>query len=679
MLAEERRQWPLFVPVAIGIGVLLWFRIPLNSGRQMVLLLCLSFSVASFAFLPRWRLPLVALGLLVATGIGVADWRNVRVAEPRLFHYLSAFPMEGSVHDVDIRGGGRYTRIILDRDARFNDPPLTVQLHLDGLPPPGVVPGARIRVNATLVPVQGPTLPNGYSPARDAWFRGVSATGRILSPPVVLEAPERNSISRMRLELGEAITQRLSGQAGAIAMALVTGDQGRVTPEFRESMQIAGLAHLLAVSGFHVSTVAGLAFFATRRLFALVPRVALRLSTKRLATIAAILAAIGYLFLSGVQIPALRATIGVGVAMLGVFFGRNPVTLRLVAFAALVILLWRPESLLSPSFQLSFAAVSALVVLANSGFSRRYLMRQDGDGPLFRGARFLVALFISSLVAEIVLMPIVLAHFGRTGAYGALANMAGIPLTSLVIMPLLGIWLLLMPLGLEGLVGWALQRALDLLAGIATTVAAWPGARAEVMAVPPFGFGLIVAGGILLVLLVGRLRWSGTGLIAAGVAAILIAPSPFLLISPDRGQVALVGDKHLYLLAGHRNGLLVRTWAETTRRPPDRRLTDWPGTRCGSDACAFTAGGVSVLVTREPPGDCRYDIVVSARAAGLDCKPALHLIDAADRLGAVSIDRALHIDSAAARAGDRPWAPDADPGFVERLFGGRKWIGVMVE
>lgn len=679
LLDEQRGREILFAPVALGVGIALWFQTPAHEARLAVFMLALAVTLFGLVFSGRGRLYLLLGGGLIALGLVMADWQSQRAATHRLYHWLTAYPMTGVIKDLEVRQGGAYTRIHFLRDAMFDEPPLMLQLGMNGLPPPKVEPGARVEVRASLAPVSGPNYPGGYDPSRRAWFQSVAATGRILEPPKIVEEAKVRRMSTLRARLADAMAERLPEPVGAIAIALTVGDQGRVDPKLREVMQISGLAHLLAVSGFHVSAVAGLVFLFSRRLVGFFPTIALRFSTRRIAVVVSLIAVIAYLLLSGVKVPALRASIGVSIAMLGVMFGRDPLTLRLVAFAAFLVLLWQPESLLSPSFQLSFAAVTSLVILANSPFARRWLHQQSDDGVLIKTGRMIAALLISSLVAEIVLTPIALAHFGRTGAYGVLSNMVGIPLTSVFIMPLLGLWLALMPFGLEGLVGWALANALKLLTFVATTVSSWPGARAEMSAISTLSYGLIISGSILLALLLGRLRWLGAPLLAAGIALVFLQPRPLMLVSPDRRQVALIEDGHLYLRAGHRNGLLVRTWAEATRSTADRRMYEWLGANCDNDECVVQAGRFSILATVKAPRSCAYDIVISASVPGETCRPRLLLVDRTDRQGALAINRKGNIESVAKRSGDHPWSPSAEPGVQYRLIGGRRWIGVMAE
>jgi competence protein ComEC len=692
-LAEPARaQWVLFVPVAFGLGIALWFALPFMAQRQAVLLAALAVALAGLALEGLPRRLLLAGGLLLAAGLVTADLRSGMVAAPRLAHRLSAAELVGSVESVSVRSGGARSSLVLRRDASSIDPAILVRLGLPGKLPPDLRPGARIAIMATLGPVPGPALPGADDPARRAWFEGISAAGRALAPPRILApAPPRAAwLANRRAALAETLQAALPGDPGAIAIALVVGDQGRIAPDLLEAIRVSGLAHLLSVSGFHVGVVVAAVLLLLRRLLALWPWLALRVGVTRLAAVGAGLAGSAYALLSGAEVPAVRAAISAWIVLAALMLGRDPLSLRLLAFAAFVILLVRPESLLGPSFQLSFAAVATIILLSKSPPGEALLGPRPDMGWLLRAGRLLAALLLTSAAIELVLTPIALFHFGRAGAYGVLANLVAIPLTSFFIMPLLGLWLLLAGLGLGGLVAWALVPALDLLAGIASTIAAWPGASLTVPALTPAAFALMVSGALLLGLLAGRLRLGGAPLLAAGLLWALLAPRPDLFVSADGQQVAVVAGSRLYTLRGHRGGYVPGLWAERAAAAADGRLADLPGARCTQAGCLVRLGSGFTLLARKgeeggPPDAAlcaQSDIATSPGPLPKSCAPRWLQLDRAvlRRTGAVAIMTSRHrLDSVAARAGDHPWSPSALPGWRPRLLGGPAWTGVVAE
>lgn len=693
LLAAERRQWILFVPVLVGAGILLWFGLPSVDDRRAALAASLAVALAGFALGGLERRLVLATGLLIAIGLLAAEAHSSLVSGPRLHHRLMPQIITGVVERIEPRDGGARLVVRLRRDPQPGDGPHVVRLSLPAGEAVGLRPGVRIAARASLGPVPGPVLPGAHDGARSAWFDGVAASGRVIGPVRILSlAPASERwLDQQRHRLEAFIARHLPGDAGALAVALSVGEQGRLPPSLLEAMRTAGLVHLLTVSGFHIGVVVGGLFLLLRRLMALSTTVTLAISVRTAAAIGAGLGGTAYALLSGAEVPAVRAAIIAWVALLSVMLGRDPLSFRLLGFAALLILIARPEALLGPSFQLSFAAVAALIALANSRVGRWVAGVPGEEGLLLRIARLAAGLLLSSLVIELVLMPIALAHFGRAGLYGMVANMAAIPLTAFLVMPLLGLWLLLSPIGLGALVAWALVPALELLAGIGTTVAAWPGAALAVPAFPMWTLGLMAAGGLIVVLLAGPLRWCGLPLLLAGLALAVLHPRPTLFVSSDGRQVGLVADGHLHLLRGHREGFLVRAWRTTADSTADRRLADLPGARCDPTACKVPLdGGMMMLAFVRPPPEgnqleqlCgKADIITAPVVLPASCAARWLTLDRAwlRAHGAVAIDSACRrIRTVADEAGDHPWSPAALPGWRPRLLGPPAWTGVITE
>jgi competence protein ComEC len=669
-IAAERPQAFLFAPVLLGAGIALWFLLPFNDQRQAALLLALGCAALGLLLPSGPRRLAVAAGLLVALGLIAADWRSASVASPRLHHRLTAAPLEGTVLRIRRQEGGSRHSLLIQRDASSVDPAVRLRIGMAGPLPPWLVPGARIRLVTTLGPIPGPALPGAHDPARTAWFDQISATGRAMSPPILLQPapPTRLPLAQARQSLGQAIQARLGGDAGAIAVALTVGDQGAIRPDLLEDMRVAGLAHILTVSGFHIGVAVGGLLVLFRRLLALWPWLALRTSVTRIAAILAGLGGTAYAILSGAEPPAIRAAIAAWVVLAALILGRDPFAPRLIAFAALLILLARPESLVSPSFQLSFAAVTALAMLARSRLGEA-VRRSEADGPLMAAARLVGALVAAGLVAELVLTPIALHHFGRAGAYGVIANILAVPLTSFLIMPLLGAWLLLEPLGLGILVSGLLGLALDALAAIGTSVAAWPGATLTLPAMPLSALLLLLSGALLLMLLVGRLRWAGLPLLLCGTALAILAPRPDILVAGDGRQVGVVFDGRLHLLRG--TATASRCATGRNRLPPHPTPSPTPTTtRCASATRRSRRASRSWCATTARAGGWVRHRWRSSTRSPMRCRCCRWATPSATRMSPISATGSA-VFSASAKATIRPIPPSPRLTGCRRRFATR--------
>ncbi len=174
--------------------------------------------------------------------------------------------------------------------------------------------------------------------------------------------------------------------------------------------------------------------FVSLKLLALSERLALRFNLVLVSAAVAAAAGVGYTLLTGAQVPTVRSCVAALLILAGIALGRDALSMRLIATGAVIVLLFRPEALAGASFQMSFAAVTAIVALHSTKWARRLLQRRD-EGIVARLGRSLLGVVATGLVVEIALAPMALFHFHRAGLYGVFGNIVAIPLTTFVIMP----------------------------------------------------------------------------------------------------------------------------------------------------------------------------------------------------------------------------------------------------
>ena len=266
-----------------------------------------------------------------------------------------------------------------------------------------------------------------------------------------------------------------------------------------EAMRASGLAHLLAISGLHIGLVTGVLFFAIRGILAALEPIALRFAIKKWAALGALLGAFAYLLVTGATVPTQRAFLMAAMVLSAIMLDRTAISMRLVAWAALIVLLIAPESLLGASFQMSFAAVIALV--AGYEAVRVPFGRWRAHGGWWRlPLIYLLGVGLTTIIAGSATTPFVIFHFNRFSAFGLAANLLAVPVTALWIMPWATVAYILMPLGLEGValapMGWGIEAVI----AIAREVAGWPGSVTLVPAMPVSGIALVAAGGLWLCL-----------------------------------------------------------------------------------------------------------------------------------------------------------------------------------
>ncbi|WP_283404282.1 ComEC/Rec2 family competence protein [Sphingopyxis sp. Geo25] len=627
-LDSERERTGLWLPVALGTGIAAWFALPAAAHWTGLLFMLASGGLAGL--LIGWssrigRMVMVGCGI-IAIGVLLIWARATSVGAPVLAQpATTAFSAE--VEAVEPLPARSETRLILRPRGRDDLPP-RVRVTLRGEARGTIMPGERIGLRARLMPPPAASLPGSYDFAQRAWFDRIGAVGTVLGD--VSRAPGAGQGRQpLRARLSEHIHRQIEGSPGGIAAALVTGDRGAISAEDEEAMRRSGLAHLLSISGLHVTAVIGFAMLFARRLFALSPRLALGGYVLPVAAAAGALAGAGYTWLAGAEVPTLRSLIAALLVLVALLMGREALTLRLVAAGALIVLVWRPESLVGPSFQLSFAAVTAIVVLHESPAMQRFMARRD-EGLVRRWARGIAGLLVTGLVVEVALAPIALFHFHKAGLYGALANVVAIPLTTFVVMPFEALALLFDSLGLGAPFWWVAEQALRVLIALAHQVADAPGAVATLPRFPAWAFALAIAGGLWILVWQRSWRWWGLAPLVAGMAVLVLQPRPDLLITADGRNIAAAVPGGGYALLRDRAGDFVRDTMNEAggSDAPLGALAMLDHVACNVDFCRWVQEGRIVLASRGrdriegsvmAPACAAADVVISDRWLPREC------------------------------------------------------------
>lgn len=678
----DRAPW---LAVAFAAGIAAWFG--LGNAWQWLALIATCLALALLAWgatggggrWPYLRQAIAAVAVLVAAGCALVWMKSAQVGAPAIARPVVT-ELTGVVLARQERPAEARVRLVLATREPPSGRAIRVRLNLPvAFDRPGIAEGAQIRLRARLVPPAPPMLPGGYDFARAAWFAGLSATGSGLGPvAIVRPSDSRGWLSRVQAALSRHVRAQLPGSAGSIATAYASGDRGAIDPADDAAMRDAGLSHLLSISGLHVSAVVAAGYVLAIKLLALSPWLALRVRLPLVAAATGAAAGIGYTLLTGAEVPTIRSCIGAVLVLLALALGREALSMRMVAVAAFVVMLFWPEAIVGPSFQMSFAAVIAIVALSGSAPVRRFMAPRE-EGWIARVLRNGAMLLVTGVVIELALMPIGLFHFHRAGVYGALANVVAIPLTTVVTMPLIAIALLLDLAGLGAPAWWLAGQSIELLLALAHWVAARPGA---VSLLPAMGLGsiaLFVAGGLWLALWSRRVRLWGLVPVAIGAVSLLTLRPPDILVSGDGRHVGIVGEGDgLLVLRESRSGFVRESLSELAGMDGElRQLADWPGARCSRDFCAFelrrNARTWRILVarTREQVGErelaaaCdRADIVIADRWLPRACRPAFLKADRRTlaRSGGLAIDLATgRVRSVAETQGAHGWWRGVEP------------------
>ncbi len=678
LFEAERDQLPLWLPVGLGVGIAAWFALPDSAAWTAFLLASAALIGAALAAGGESRAgrALAIFSFAALLGCSLIWVKAERATAPRIERARMA--TFGATIEAVQKLPAREAVRLLVQPADGQDLPPRLRVNVDEKSADSALqPGGVVRLRAWLMPPAPMAVPGAFDFARAAWFQRIGGTGRALGE-VELVAPAseqgwRARLAATRQRLADHVRERLGGGEGAVAAALATGDQGAIPEADAEAMRASGLAHLLSVSGLHLTAVVGAVMLLTLKLLALSPHLALRAPLVLIAAGAGALAGIAYTLLTGAEVPTVRACIAALLVLAGIALGREALTLRLVAVGALIVLIFWPESLAGASFQLSFAAITALVALHEHPRIKALLSRRD-EGVAQRVGRVLLGLVLTGLVVEAALMPIALFHFHKAGFYGALANVVAIPLTTFIIMPLEALALLFDIAGLGAPFWWLAGLALKLLLGLAHMVAAAPGAVATMPTMPRGAFALIVAGGLWVAL--WRTRWRRLGLvpIAAGGIWALATPAPDLLVTGDGRHLALRTPVGMAILRERAGDYVRDTLGETAGEEGElTALEHLPSAACSADLCTASVfrDGRSwrLLATRSPRlvpwrdmirACAEADIVVSDRRLPPSCRPRWLKADRAllARTGGLAIrfSDPPQVETVAGGVARHPWA-----------------------
>lgn len=676
-LLTERSRWILWVPVCFGVGIGLYFLLPQEPPLWMLA------GIAGGAVLlmtgALWKgrgVVVCAVLTLAALGALNAAWRTARVDAPIIAEKMDFGIVEGVVEEITPRPDD--TRLLL-RVIRFDrlppeHTPRKVSITLRGkLEKDSLHLGDTVRVKAGFFPPPLPAVPGGFQFNRHFYFQQVGANGYSFGgkPEVLARAEAQGgvfaAIAEIRQQVFNELTGAMDGRAGPVAAALTMGEQRAIPEEVFEQMRDSGLAHVLSISGLHLALAAGIFFFGLRLLFAAVPALTLHHNAKKIAAAIALLGSFAYLLLAGWPIPAQRSYVMVALVLLAVLFDRQVTPIRSLALAAMGILLFIPESVLNPSFQLSFAATLALVAYYEHWREREPAEPAPGRrSAVRRFLRYWWDIVVTSAAATAATTPFILHHFEGFPIYSVLGNLLSLSIVSFWIMPVIVLFLLLWPLGLARWLLPILEAGIHAMLAMAQWVAGLPYA---VVDAPPLSMGALVlcaAGGLWLCLWQGKPRHVGWLPIAAGLMSLAWYQPPDMFIGDDGSKIAVrAGAEKMVMLQGRSEGFQQDQWLRFAQVESFARRSKSEDTvRCDALGCRWRWNGQEVAITQEREalwedcGEARLVVTPEWSVRKVQCKALLFDRARLQREGGAVFwlePEDIRYRTVRQAIGDRPW------------------------
>lgn len=631
---EDTHRYKLWFPVFLGLGIIFYFQLPFEPAYWMA---PIALSVFIFLFVIfrkfHWTYFVISLPICFLIGFMVSQVRTHLIASPKIEGDLPMTRIIGTIKSFEVTQKG-IKAILTDLDIDGIAPEKTPYNLRFSARDKNIVlyPGDKIQVRVFLKPPLGPSYAGAYDFARVAYFNQIGGVAFAIGKIIVLSQNKNNSfgmnIEKTRQHITNRIREILPNQKGEIAAALITGQKGGIQEEVYNQFRDAGLAHLLAISGLHFGLIFGFIYAFIRSSFALMPCIALFYPIKKWAICVAMLGAFLYSVIAGGSVPTIRAFIMLGLFALAVLFNRRAFSMYNVAFAALMIMLFMPEVIMGPSFQMSFAAVIALI--ATYEIIAKYTFLQSLHWIQKIGL-YIVSLCLSSAVASLATTPFTILHFGQFQTYGIAANLIAIPLTGIWIMPLALISLVLMPFGLDALALILMGEGIDIVMRVASVVASWKGAVIHTPMFGMLGIALITIGGLWFAIWERSWRYWGIIPFIGGFITLFFIKTPHLLIADQSKLIAWRDQDKLYVSSLKRQAFTSQQWQSLTAtydRVPfpyvysmrkdliDSRydIEDKKGIKCDAGGCVIKAKNQFIAIPRRLKSlelDCqKADIII---------------------------------------------------------------------
>jgi competence protein ComEC len=672
------------MPVSLAAGIALYFSLPveptkLGTGAA-------GLAVAGFAYRMIRVGPTVTLVMItMALGGFLAAKLQVDISfAPSIASPAGPLHIGGFVEEI-VRTSDRTGKIVVRLESASGLEPsqrpkrVKIAAPLENKLRVGDFVEGQVR----LFPLLTPIMPNGYDFARSQWLEGVGAHGDTRSGLSIREgrrAPPwlemKGHIENLRQAMAERIRSALPGELGLLAVALITGERASLSRDMKDSLQASGLAHIVSISGLHMSLVAGGFFWLLRALLALSQTLTLECEIKKWSALAALAAGAIYLVLSGWEVPTQRSYIMVAIMFAAIIAGRPALNLRNVSVAAMLVLLVDPAALLQPGLQMSFLAVTGLLSYFESARGNSWLNNRPQRSWLGflvkRCGATLYALAVTTVIAGICTAPAAAFHFNRISLYGLIANLLALPVVSAVVMPMALAGTLLMPFGMEQTPFSLMGAGLRAVMAISDWTAGIPGAQITV----PYhssGSSLLMASGLLWIsLVIGAARWLGAAICMIGFLLALVTPKADVLVERTAANIAVRNDTgDLVLVNGRRSRFATERWllAYGDSTPPAEAARR-QAFACQNHVCVARVKGKRIaFMEKEAEGkfECpEADVLISAFPLRGACRQTGLRIDRFDvwRNGAHALyieGQAIKTETARRARGRRPWVIEPKP------------------
>ncbi|QED23518.1 ComEC family competence protein [Candidatus Deianiraea vastatrix] len=567
-MSQERDNLFSILPVFTMCGIILFYKYNIRPSFEI---LCLSL-ITSFIFAIIYhkiiqKIALVMLFLVL--GIAASKYRYLSINHHLIKRSLSNINVAGEI--VNIYSGLDTSKIVLqnisvDKENRSNFPP-KIQFKIDNkYIKTKLQSGDIIDFNCDIFPLPRPVYPNAYNFSEVSRYKSIGGIGIAKSDVVVVKNAKKTGFNMMieniRIFIDERFAKNIENpDARGVAMALFTGNKGHLSQETLNDIKKAGLSHLLAISGIHISIIALSTFSIARWIMSLSSYMTLHFDIKKISAIIAMIVSFIHLEISGIPISAFRSFIMFSIGLIAILLDKSTCSIRVISATFFCIILHKPEQIFDPSLQMSFMAVLGLI-----GGMRpisKFIENRYGDGGrLMKLGLYIFAILISSKIATIATIPYTIYHFNQYSNVGLLSNIVAVPLVEFLIIPLGVISILLsgLFLGLDVIVMKILSFMISIFLYIAYTSADVKWSYSIVREMPMVSVFLYTIGFIILFTMRTKIRFIGIFPIICAILLHVIQPKQIIIIGKIEKDVVFLHDGIYYAKEQLSSDFLKNIW-----------------------------------------------------------------------------------------------------------------------
>ena len=533
-LYNQRENLFLWSPITMAFGVALYFSL---FAEPNIIFLATMFILGIATIIAFHHRPFIALFACFAFGFGYAGIYTHIKTVPMLRHDIHDIEITGRVTEIDT--GGEKTKLYLNTE-NFGNLRVSTTDTID------IKVGYTISGNGGLFKPKPADVPHGFDFARHMYFKNISATGYLRDIKITY-TPESGVYS---------IRDKTHNTAKSfLTDALVLGYKNALPDGHRDIWATNGMAHIWSISGYHMTLIGGWLFILFYFILRLFPKVVKHVPARIPALACTWIGLLGYVFISGAGVATLRAFIMATLVMAAFMFGRNALSLRMVALAFFAIMIINPYYVMTAGFQLSFAAIFGIIWLWQNIKPRT---------PNFKALKYIYTAVLTALVATAFTAPFIILHFGTIPIYGIIGNIIFLPIFSFIIMPLVIIGTICALVGIHAPLEIA-HIIYNHVYTIAERLSQIPYSEITIGNIPNTAVILITTGLACLILIKDDTSFrnffarhigpfGAILFITTGIVICATTPKPIFYISSDRKLIATPVDGKLQFNKSHDSG-----------------------------------------------------------------------------------------------------------------------------